>query len=151
MTEQPIDRPADNRLAVPTGEPSKGRIAVLTADKVEEVEFFYPYYRFTEAGYQVDVITPEGGELTGYRGFGIKETIPLAEADPADYLMLYVPGGLAPTALREVPEAIDFVRALNGCRGYPRRPTPRRETHDRYRRSLRHRCADGSRSREGRC
>lgn len=112
MTEQPIDRPADNRLAVPTGEPSKGRIAVLTADKVEEVEFFYPYYRFTEAGYQVDVITPEGGELTGYRGFGIKETIPLAEADPADYLMLYVPGGLAPTALREVPEAIDFVRAF---------------------------------------
>ncbi|CAN7383467.1 DJ-1/PfpI family protein [Microbacterium foliorum] len=107
-----IDRPADNRVAVPTGEPSKGRIAVLTADKVEEVEFFYPYYRFIEAGYQVDVITPEGGELTGARGLGIQETIPLAEADPADYLMLYVPGGLAPTALREVPEAIDFIRAF---------------------------------------
>jgi hypothetical protein len=61
-------RPADNRVALPTGEPTRGRIAVLAADKVEDVEFFYPYYRFTEAGYDVDVITPAGGELTGYRG-----------------------------------------------------------------------------------
>jgi len=107
-----VDRPADNRAAVPTGEPSRGRIAILTADKVEEVEFFYPYYRFTEAGYTVDVITPAGGPLTGYRGFGIHETLPLADADPTDYLMLYVPGGLAPGELRTNPSALDFVRAF---------------------------------------
>ena len=107
-----IERPADNRVAIATGEPSKGRIALLTADNVEEVEFFYPYYRFTEAGYQVDVITPAGGVLTGARGFGIQETIPLADAHPADYLMLYVPGGHAPLTLREIPEALDFIRAF---------------------------------------
>ncbi len=88
MADTTIDRPADNRVAVPTGEPSKGRIAVLTADKVEDVEFFYPYYRFTEAGYGVDVITPSGGVLTGNRGMGIQETVALADVDPADYLML---------------------------------------------------------------
>lgn len=112
MADTVIDRPADNRVAVPTGEPSRGRIAVLTADKVEDVEFFYPYYRYVEAGYDVDVITPSGGELTAYRGTGLKETVALADVDPADYLMLYVPGGLAPTALREIPAALDFVRAF---------------------------------------
>ncbi|GAA2972790.1 type 1 glutamine amidotransferase domain-containing protein [Streptomyces enissocaesilis] len=112
MTDTDINRPADNRVALPTGEPSRGRIAVLTADKVEDVEFFYPYYRFVEAGYDVDVITSSGGELTAYRGMSLQETTALADVDPADYLMLYVPGGLAPTELRENPAALDFVRAF---------------------------------------
>lgn len=102
----------DNRMAIPSGEPSKGRIAVLTADKVEEVEFFYPYYRFVEAGYDVDVITPSGGVLTGARGFGIQQTLPLTEADPANYLMIYIPGGAAPIELRKNANALDFVRAF---------------------------------------
>lgn len=102
----------DNRVAVPTGEPSRGRIAILTADRVEEVEFFYPYYRFVEAGYTVDVITPSGGPLTGARGFGIQETVPLANARAEDYLMLFVPGGAAPVELRQTPEALQFVRAF---------------------------------------
>ena len=64
-----------------------------------------------EAAFDVDVITPAGGELTRYRGFGIQTTMPLAEARADDYLMLYVPGGLAPTELRDNPQALDFVRA----------------------------------------
>jgi protease I len=102
----------DNRIAVPTGEPAKGRIAILTADQVEEVEFFYPYYRFVEAGYLVDVITPAGGPLTGARGFGIHDTMPLAKANPDNYLMLFVPGGAAPAELRANPDALAFVRAF---------------------------------------
>lgn len=106
---QPTD---DNRIPVRTGEPSKGRIAILTADKVEEVEFFYPYYRFVEEGYDVDVFTPSGGVLTGARGFGIQTTKPLAEAHAEDYVMLYVPGGAAPIELRDNEQALEFVRAF---------------------------------------
>lgn len=106
------NRPADNRAAVPTGAPSKGRVALLTADAVEDVEFFYPYYRFTEAGYEVDVITPSGGELTAARGMKLLKTVALADVDPDDYLMLYVPGGHAPLELRTLPAALDFVRAF---------------------------------------
>jgi len=102
----------DNRMPVRTGEPSKGRIAILTADQVEEVEFFYPFYRFVEEGYDVDVFTPSGGALTGARGFGIRTTRPLAEANADDYLMLYVPGGNAPVELRENQQALDLVRAF---------------------------------------
>ncbi|MER7569284.1 DJ-1/PfpI family protein [Streptomyces sp. NPDC097941] len=43
---------------------------------------------------------------------GIQETVSLVDVDPADYDMLYVPGGLAPTELRTVPAALDFVRAF---------------------------------------
>jgi protease I len=106
---QPTD---DNRIPVRIDEPSKGRIAILTADKVEEVEFFYPYYRFVEEGYDVDVFTPSGGALSGARGFGIQTTKPLADADPDDYAMLYVPGGNAPIELRENQQALEFVRAF---------------------------------------
>lgn len=112
MADAIMDRPADNRVAVPTGAPSKGRVAVLTVDVVEDVEFFYPYYRFIEAGYEVDVITPSGGELTAYRGMKLLETVALADVNAADYLMLYVPGGHAPLELRALPAALDFVRAF---------------------------------------
>lgn len=112
MADAATDRPADNRAAVPPAVPSKGRIALLTADVVEDVEFFYPYYRFTEAGYEVEVITPSGGELTAARGMKLQQTTALSAADPADYLMLYVPGGHAPLELRELPAALDFVRAF---------------------------------------
>jgi protease I len=111
MTDTIINRRTDNRVAVTTGGASK--VASRSADMVEEVEFFYPYYRYTEAGHHVDVITPGGDQLTGPRGFGIQETRVLSDADPADCLMLYVPGGLAPTALREIPEAQDFLRAVS--------------------------------------
>ena len=38
MTDTMIKRPTDNRVAVPTGGESRGRIAVLTADMIEDVE-----------------------------------------------------------------------------------------------------------------
>ena len=104
----------DNRAAIGPDVPSRGRIAVLTADRVEDVEFFYPYYRFVEEGYDVDVITPSGGALTGYKGMGLKETTPLDRVDPDDYDLLFIPGGLAPGELRRDPRAIAFVQAVAG-------------------------------------
>jgi protease I len=36
------------------------KIGILTMDQVEDVEFCYPYYRFIEEGYDVDVLPPPG-------------------------------------------------------------------------------------------
>lgn len=105
--------PGDHRLAVAPEAPSRGRIAILTADGVEEVEFFYPYYRFTEAGYDVDVITPRGGPLRGYRDFGLDETRAIGDVSADDYLMLFVPGGLAPMELRTHLPSVAFLRAFH--------------------------------------
>ena len=85
-------------------------------------ELTHPYWELTEAGYQIDIVSPDGGELradswsdprdeSGYSaqdlislGFitsashsGLVEKTPaLADIDPADYDALLVIGGQAP-------------------------------------------------------
>jgi len=37
------------------------KVALLVENGFEDVELFYPYYRYQEAGYQVEVIGPQAG------------------------------------------------------------------------------------------
>jgi protease I len=92
------------------------RIAILTADKTQDLEFFYPYYRFCEEGYEVDVITIRGGSFEGKQGMGLKETLSIDQVRPDDYALLYIPGGKAPAELRKDDKVLAFVRlfALSG-------------------------------------
>ncbi|HWJ65281.1 MAG TPA: type 1 glutamine amidotransferase domain-containing protein [Nocardioides sp.] len=113
MTAQHTDAPVveDNRAAIRPDVPSRGRIAILTADQVEDTEFFYPYYRFAEEGYDVDVLTPDGNGITGYKGLPLKTgTRPIEGAIASDYDALFIPGGLAPGALRTNDTALAFVK-----------------------------------------
>jgi protease I len=86
------------------------KIAILTDDKTEDLEFFYPYYRLTEEGYTVDVITPEGKSFEAKHGLGLKKTKALKDANPGDYALLYIPGGKAPASLRNDENVIAFVK-----------------------------------------
>jgi len=85
-------------------------ILILTADKTEDLEFFYPYYRFLEAGFRVDVATPEGGEFKGKQGLGLKQTKKIKDMKADDYVLLYIPGGKAPAELKNNLDAINLVR-----------------------------------------
>lgn len=85
-------------------------VLIMTDDKTEDLEFFYPYYRFIEEGFHVDVATLDGGEFKGKHGTGIKETKKIADIDVASYDLLYVPGGKAPAKLRKNDEAVTLVR-----------------------------------------
>ena len=102
----------DTFKAAPTPERLKKnvRVAIITADKTQDLEFFYPYYRLCEEGYDVDVITPEGNAFEGKQGMGLKETKAIAEAHPSDYALLYIPGGKAPAELRKNDAVLAFVR-----------------------------------------
>lgn len=101
----------DNRAAIRADRAPLGRVAVLTADRVEDVEFFYPYYRFVEEGYEVDVLTPSGEAVTGYKGLSLQTGLQtIQSATAADYDALFIPGGLAPSEVRTLPEALAFVR-----------------------------------------
>lgn len=101
---------ADNRAAIGSGS-TRGRVAILTADQVEDVEFFYPYYRFAEAGFDVDVLTPDGSAVTGYKGLSLSAGVSsVADARPDDYDLLFIPGGLAPGEVRRDAGAIRFVQ-----------------------------------------
>jgi protease I len=86
------------------------KIAILTGDNTEDLEFFYPYYRLTEEGYTVDVITPEGTSFEAKHGLGLKKTKALQDANPEDYALLYLPGGKAPASLRKDENVLAFVK-----------------------------------------
>lgn len=88
------------------------RVIIITADNTEDTEFFYPYYRLTEAGYTVDVATPKGGEFKGKHGLGLKQTKRIDDVNPADYVLLYIPGGKAPEALRKNDAVLRFVKSF---------------------------------------
>lgn len=88
------------------------KIAIITEDEVEDIEFFYPYYRFNEEGYEVDVITENGGEFKGKSGLGLKDSKAIDQVEDDDYEMVYLPGGKAPQKLRKNEIVLDFVRNI---------------------------------------
>src|SRR4051812_21943958 len=101
MTRLPED------IYKPTSEPQAGpRILILTANNVEDIELFYPYYRFIEAGLRVDIATPKGGNLKAAHGTGLKDTRRIADITPSDYQLIYIPGGKAPAELKDKQDAI---------------------------------------------
>lgn len=86
------------------------RVLILTADNTEDLEFFYPYYRLNEAGYEVDVATENGKPFKAKHGYEFKQVKKLSELSPLSYALLYIPGGKAPAALRKEESVIRFVK-----------------------------------------
>lgn len=86
------------------------RIVIITGNKAEDTEFFYPYYRLTEEGYAVDVVTPEGGKFECKNGLGLQDSLSIADVQPRDYALLYLPGGKAPAELRKNEQVVNFVK-----------------------------------------
>ena len=89
---------------------AKTAILIITADRVQDMELFYPYYRLNEAGFRVDVASPKGGEVKSEGGSVLPGTLPIEQCKPEDYALLYIPGGKAPQEMRKSEELLDFVR-----------------------------------------
>lgn len=85
-------------------------ILILTENNTEDLEFFYPYYRFIEEGFNVEVATLNGGEFAGKHGIGLKQTRRIEDLSPDDYDLLYIPGGKAPEKLKKSEEVLAFTR-----------------------------------------
>lgn len=103
----------------------KGRkVAVLATDGFEQSELMEPKRLLEEAGAQVTVIAPEGKQqITGWskKNWGeqvrVDESLEHAKAEGFDALVL--PGGVMnPDQLRQLPQAVDFVKAF-GDAGKP--------------------------------
>jgi protease I len=96
--------------------PLRGRrIAILATNGVEEVEMTEPWQTARRAGATVELLAPQGGEIQAWhhdeKGATFPVDRPLAEADPAEYDAVIIPGGTkSPDRLRLVPAAVEFVR-----------------------------------------
>ena len=91
------------------------RIAILVDNMYQEMELWYPYYRFKEAGAEVVLIGAEAGKTyTSKLGYPAKADKSYDEANATDYAGVIIPGGYAPDYMRRYPKAIDFVKQMDG-------------------------------------
>jgi protease I len=93
------------------------KIAVLATDGVEEIELVEPVKALKAAGAEVHLVSLKAGEIQGLnhmdKGSRFPVDIVVAEADPADYAGLVLPGGVAnPDVLRMNEQAVAFARAF---------------------------------------
>ena len=91
------------------------KIAILATDGFEEDELLKPLHALEAAGAQVDVVSPSGGWIKGWKhtdwGEEVAVDVELRKARPDDYDGLVLPGGVMnPDKLRQTPEAVSFVR-----------------------------------------
>ncbi len=88
---------------------------VLTADKFEDMEVFFPVFRLMEAGWQVDIAAPTKAEIHGENGYSLTPDTTIAKVNPDDYDLLIIPGGApggAPDTVRKIKKAQEITRSF---------------------------------------
>ncbi len=87
------------------------KVAILVEEMYNEYEFWYPYYRFIEAGCEVSVVgTGRRETYPSKAGLPAKETVSARQADPAQFDAVIIPGGYAPDFMRRDPAMVNLVR-----------------------------------------
>lgn len=92
------------------------RIAILLEQQYQEMEIWYPLFRFQEAGAQVFCIGPEKGKVYPSKlGYPCTADLAYGDANPSLFDAVIAPGGWAPDYIRRHPAAIEFCRAINAA------------------------------------
>ena len=94
---------------------SNRKAVVLTADKFEDMEVFFPVFRLLEEGWQVDIAAPGMKEIRGENGYVLKPDITIEEVDPDEYNLLIIPGGApngAPATVRKIKKAQEIAKSF---------------------------------------
>ncbi len=92
------------------------KVAFLVANEgVEQVELTEPWKAVESAGGEPVLIAPEDGDVQAFNHLDKASSFPvqttLAEAQPADYDGVVLPGGVAnPDKLRTEPRALEFLQ-----------------------------------------
>jgi len=90
------------------------RIAVLVDSQYQEMEVWYPYFRFVEAGGEVHLVGPKaGGTYLSKVGYPATADKGYEEAAADDYDGVVIPGGFAPDFMRRHTAPARFVAELN--------------------------------------
>lgn len=93
------------------------RIAILTAEGFEQPELEKPREALDQAGARTEIVSPKDGQIRAWDQTDWGDTfdvdVKLDDASAENYDGLLLPGGvLNPDKLRQVPAAIEFVRAF---------------------------------------
>jgi protease I len=89
------------------------RIAILVDQLYQEMEVWYPLYRFREAGAEVVAVGATAGETYKSKlGYPVKADVSWDSARAEDFDGLVAPGGFAPDYIRRHPRAIALVKRI---------------------------------------
>src|ERR1700745_253686 len=90
------------------------RIAILVDNIYQEMEVWYPLYRFREAGAEVVTVGAKRGETyTSKLGYPVKCDYSYDEVSASQFDGVIVPGGYAPDHIRRHQKANHLVREIN--------------------------------------
>ncbi len=85
-------------------------VAVLAEDLYEDLELWYPVYRFREAGAKVTIVGGGAGGYSSKHGYPVTPDATAEKADAADFDALIIPGGYAPDRMRRHKAMVELVR-----------------------------------------
>jgi protease I len=95
----------------------KAKIAILATHGFEQDELMVPQRKLQEAGAEVMVVSPESGQIRGWKhkdwgqSVTVDQLLGAAKADEYDAIVL--PGGqINPDLLRVNPQALQFIRSF---------------------------------------
>jgi protease I len=88
------------------------RVLAISADNFEDSELTDPVAACRRAGIDVDIASLGAGSITGKKGTEVEANLDVADADPAAYDLLLLPGGKAPARLREDEGVLASARAF---------------------------------------
>ena len=96
---------------------SKAKVIILATHGFEQSELQVPLQKLREAGAHVDVVSPERGEIRGWKekdwGETVKVDKSLSEVNADDYDAIVLPGGqINPDLLRINAEALQLIRSF---------------------------------------
>jgi protease I len=87
------------------------KILMLIDNGAEDSEFIYPYYRFQEEGYKVDVVGAKANETyVGKHGVPLKSNLSPEQVKLAEYDAIVIPGGKAPDIMRTNNALVQIVK-----------------------------------------
>jgi protease I len=90
------------------------RVAIFVDNLYQEMEVWYPLYRFREAGAEVVTVGARSGEKYSSKlGYPVHCDRSYSDAVPSHYDGVVVPGGYAPDHIRRYASANHFVRELD--------------------------------------
>lgn len=87
---------------------------ILAGSGFEDMELMYPYYRFQEAGYRVDVVGSKANEThRGSHGLSIGSDLSPKQVKMDDYEAVVIPGGRAPDRMRTDWDLVQILQDLS--------------------------------------
>ncbi|MCL5108842.1 MAG: type 1 glutamine amidotransferase [Chloroflexi bacterium] len=87
------------------------KVAVMAENLYDDRELWYPLIRLREEEAEVHVVAPaKGGTYKSKNGLEVTADTAAAEANPAEFDAVIIPGGYSPDLMRRTPAMVGFVR-----------------------------------------